>query len=87
MVLLMNDSSTNLLIEPLLSDCINLLKDIPNKKIVHTHREANQCAHALARFGGSSVSSFVVFLYPQPAVVELLFADKKAVCCNRLVFS
>ena len=86
-VMLMNNSSTNLLMEPLLSDCRNLLKDIPNKRIVHTFREANQCVDALARFGGSSVSSFVVFLYPSPVVVEPLFADKEAVCCNRLGFS
>ena len=40
-VMLMNNSSINLLMEPLLSDCRNLLKDIPNKRIVHTFREAN----------------------------------------------
>ena len=86
-VMLMNNSSTNLLMEPLLFDYRNLLKDIPNKRIVHTFREANQFADALARFGGSSVSSFVVFLYPSPVMVEPLFADKEVVCCNRLVFS
>lgn len=61
MVMLMNNNSANLLMEPLLSDCKNLLKAIPNKRIVHTFREANQCTDALARFGGSSISSFVGF--------------------------
>ena len=60
-VMFLNNSSANLLMEPLLSDCRNLLKDIPNKRIVHASCEANQCADALARFGGSSVSYFVVF--------------------------
>lgn len=40
-VMLMNNNSPNLLMEPLLSDCRNLLKTIPNKRIVHTFREAN----------------------------------------------
>ena len=40
-VMLMNNSSAKLLMEPLLSDCSNLLKDMPNKQIVHTFREAN----------------------------------------------
>ena len=87
-VMFLNNSSANLLMEPQLSDCRNLLKDIPNKRIVHAFCEANQCADALARFGGSSVSYFVVFFfYPPPVVVEPPFADKEVVCCNKLVFS
>ena len=62
-VMLMNNSSANLLMETLLSDCRNLLKGIPNKRIVHAFCEANQCADALTRFGGSSVSYFVVFFF------------------------
>ena len=62
-VMFLNNSSANLLMEPLLSDCRNLLKGIPNKRIVHAFCEANQCTDALARFGGSSVSYFVVFFF------------------------
>lgn len=63
-VLLMNNNSANLLMEPLLSDCRNLLKEIPNKQIVHVYREANQCADALAKLGATSLSVFTVFFEP-----------------------
>lgn len=57
--------------EFLLSDCRNLLNSIPNKWIVHTFCEANQCVDVLARFGGSSISAFFVvfFFNPLPVVV------------------
>ena len=42
-VILMNNETENLLMEPLLTDCRNLLKEIPNKRVVHAFREANQC--------------------------------------------
>ena len=73
--------------EPLLSDCRRLLAAIPNKRVVHTFREANQCADTLARFGGSSISNFVVFLSPPSVVAGLLLADKEATFCNRLVWA
>ena len=84
-VLLMKNNTANLLMEPLLTDCRNLLSKIPNKQIAHIYREANQCADALAKIGASSVGSFVDFLYP-PAVVEsIIAADKANMCCNRLI--
>ena len=83
-VMLMNNNKANLLMEPLLFDCRRLLAAIPNKRVVHTFREANQCADTLARFGGSSISNFVVFLSPPPVVADLLLADKEATFCNRL---
>ena len=83
--MLMNNNKANLLMEPLLSDCRRLLVAIPNKRVVHTFREANQCADTLARFGGSSISNFVVFLCPPPVMVDLLLADKEASFCNKLV--
>ena len=82
-VLLMNNNTVNLLMEPLLTDCRNLLSEIPNKQIVHIYREANQCADALAKLGASSVDSFVIFLYPPPVVEsinkfsEISIADQK----------
>ena len=84
-VLLMNNTKTNLLMEPLLSDYRKLLAEISNKRIVHTFRKANQCADILARFGGSSISNFVVFLNPPPVVADILLADKESSYCNRLV--
>ena len=81
----MNNSKVNLLMEPLLSNCRKLLAAIPNKRVVHTFREANQCADMLARFGGSSISNFVVFLNPPPVVVDILLANKENSYYNRLI--
>jgi len=58
-VTLMNNDSANLLMELLLTDCRNLLKEIPNKRVIHTYRKANQCADALVKLGANSLSSFV----------------------------
>ena len=77
----------NLLMEPLLTDCKNLLKTIPNKRITHTYREANQCADMLAKLGANSLSSFVVFCNPPPVVESILAFDKANMHCNRLVNS
>ena len=71
--------------EPLLTDCKNLLSEIPNKQIVHIYREANQCADALAKMGACSVGSFVNFLYPQPMVESIIASDKTNMHCNRLI--
>ena len=61
MVLLMKNNTCNLLIEPLLTNCKNLLKEFPNTQVVHAYREANQCANALAKMGAGSLTSFVDF--------------------------
>ena len=50
-VLLMNNETENIMMEPLLFDCRSLLKQIPNKRVLHVYREANQCADALAKLG------------------------------------
>ena len=84
-VQLLSSDKPNLLMEPLLSDCRSLYRTIPNKRIQHVYREANQCADALARLGSSVVSSFVVFVEPPPVVVSLLALEEAGFCCNRLV--
>ena len=83
--MLMNNDTENLLMEPLLTDCRNLLKDIPNKRVVHAFREANQCADALAKLGSQSLYSFAVFCNPPPVVESLLSFDKANMRCNRLL--
>ena len=83
----MTNNSANLLMEPLLIDCKNLLREIPNKQIVHAYREANQCANALAKLGATSLSSFTVFLCPPSVVDNILAFDKANMCCNRFVNS
>ena len=86
-VLLTTDNTANLLMEPLLTDCRNLLKEIPNKQIVHAYREANQCIDALAKLGATSLSSFAVFFSPLPTVDSILSYDKTNMCCDRIVNS
>ena len=84
--LLMNNTTTNLLMEPLLTDCRNL-REIPNKQITHVFREANQCVDALAKLDASSLSSFVVFLNPSHVVESIIVLDKANLRCNRLINS
>ena len=86
-VLLMNNEAENIMMEPLLSDCRSLLKQIPNKHVLHVYREANQCADVLAKLGAQSDSHFVVFCNPLPMVENLLAFDKGSMFCNRLVYS
>ena len=83
--MLMKNNACNLLMEPLLTDCKNLLKDFPNTQVVHAYREANQCADVLAKMGAASLTSFVVFWTPLPVVDSILAHDKANVCCNRIV--
>ena len=84
-ILLMKNNTVNLLMKPLLTDCKNLLSEIPNKQIVHIYREANQCANALAKLGACSVDSFVIFLYPSPVVESIIASNKANLRCNRLI--
>ena len=86
-VLLMNNEAENIMMEPLLSDYRSLLKQIPNKRVLHVYHEANQCADALAKLGAHSGSHFVVFCNPPPVVENLLAFDKANKFCNRLVNS
>ena len=86
-VLLMINNTPNLTLEPLLNDCRNLVREIPNKQITHIFREANQCANAMAKLGASCTTSFVVFLHPPPVVERILADDKASLRCNRLINS
>ena len=84
-VLFMKNNTCNLLMEPLLTDCRNLLKEFPNTQVVHAYREANQCVDTLAKMGAGSLASFVVFWTPPPVVDSILAHDSANVCCNRIV--
>ena len=84
-VLLMKNNTRNLLMEPLLTDCRNLLKAFPNTQVIHAYREANQCADALAKMGATAQNSFVVFWTPPSVVDSIVAHDKANVFCNRLV--
>ena len=84
---MISSDNANLLMEPLPFDCKSLYRAIPNKRIQHVYREANQCADALARLGSSVVSSFFVFVELPPVVVSLLAFDEADSFCNRVISS
>ena len=82
---LLNNSAANLYLEPLLSDCRNLLRTFPRTRIEHVYREANQCADALAKLGAKFSAMFIYFDIPPDVVVNLLTLDRAATSCNRLI--
>ena len=82
--LLYNPSCVNLVIEPLLSDCRNLVQDFSNPIVKHVFREANQCADALANLG-LHLDSFVTFVNPPLVVENLLAFDKTELYCTHMV--
>ena len=84
-VLLMKNNTCNLLMEPLLTDCRNLLKEFSNMQVIHAYREANQCADALAKMGAGLLTSFVGFWTPPLVVDSILAHDRANVCCKRIV--
>ena len=83
----MTNATTNLLMEPLLTDCRNLVREIPNKQITHVFREANHCTDVLAKLCASSLSSFAIFLNPPPVVESIIAFDKADLRCNKLINS
>ena len=83
----MNNESENLLMELLLSDYRSLLKEIPNKRMIHVFREANQCADALAKIGAQSLYSFITFCNPLLVMEDILTFNKGNLRCNTLVNS
>ena len=84
-VILLNNDTENSLMEPLLTDCWNLWKEFPCKRVIHAFREANQCANALAKMGVQSLCSLDVFCNPPSVVEAILAADKANMYYNRLV--
>nr|POE57440.1 putative ribonuclease h protein [Quercus suber] len=80
-------SMINLMLEPLLSECRDLIQTFPSSSVVHMFREANGCADRLARMGVDLDAIDFLFLFEPPdVVVEILASDKAGiVCCNRTV--
>ena len=80
-------SMVNLMLEPILFECRNLIQTFPNSSVAHVFREANGCANRLARMGAELVVTDFLFLFEQPDVVgEMLASDKAGIVfCNRLV--
>ena len=88
--LLANAAETNSEFAPLVDDCRDLLKRIPQARIKHCYREGNKCADRLARLGADMEENFVVFDAPPPVIAPLLILDKLGMTqervCNEVVF-
>ena len=83
-------STVNLMFEPLLTDCKNLIKTFPHHTVTHVFREANGCVDYLACMGAILNHDFDVhILYNPPDVVVDLLAKEKAgiAYCNRFIVS
>ena len=74
--LMANAADTNSEFAPLVDDCRDLLKRIPQAQIKHCYREGNKCANKLARLGTDLEENFVVFYAPPSVIAPLLFLDK-----------
>ena len=83
--LLSNTFVVNHSLEPLLSDCRNLMKTFLNCTVAHVFREANKCADRLARLEADLHSDHLILYNPPPVVEDLLASDKVGHFCNRLV--
>ena len=84
--LVSSPSVVNLMLEPLFTNCRNLIKTFPNYSVAHVFREANSCANRLDRMGAELISDFQFLYNPSNVVVDLLAREKAGfVCCNRLV--
>lgn len=57
---LSNLSIENLILEPLLTKCRNLIKTFPNYTVVHVYVKANRCADKLARMGADFQSYYLI---------------------------
>ena len=57
--LVSNPFVVNLMLEPLLTDCKNLIKTFSNSLVVHVFREANSCADRLVRMGTEFIFDFL----------------------------
>ena len=58
--LLTNRSSINLTLEPLLNDCINLIRAFPNYTMTHIFRETNRCADRLVKIEVIQLIDFLI---------------------------
>ena len=88
--LVSSPSVVNLMLEPLLIDCKNLIKTFPNHTVTHVFKEANGCANYLALMGVVLNHDFDVHLLynPPDVVVDLLAKEKVGTTyCNRLIVS
>lgn len=74
----------NVFVSSIMDDCRLLVSRIPQVCFRHCYREANRCADALARMGGSQASDFVLLTGLPMDLVHLLDFDLHGLYLNRL---
>ena len=84
-VALLSNNYINLVMDPLLFDCRDLLQEFTNPVVKHVLREANQCADTMAKLSLNLDVSFITFVNQPPVVVNLLAFDKAELYCNCLI--
>ena len=60
----------------LITDCRKLIEKIPKVKMLHSHREGNQCADKMARISGAQQEDFRTFTSPRLTFVFLCISTK-----------
>ncbi|XP_075670167.1 uncharacterized protein LOC142639928 [Castanea sativa] len=68
----------------LISDCRQLMGQIPNQKVKHYYREANQCTNKLAKMVTTQQQDFLLFSNPLLDIMLLMLYDSAGVCYERL---
>ena len=81
---LRKNSVANQLLEPLLTNCKNLLRTIFKTQIEHIYCEANYYADALVKLSFYLSCSFVHFDNPLPMIENLLPQIGRASCRERV---
>ena len=56
-------SMVNLMLEPLLSECRDMIQTFPNSSVAHVFKEAIGCANRLARIGAELDVTDFLFLF------------------------
>ena len=78
------NTTINIAHSTLISDCRQLMRQIPNLKVKHCYREANQCADRLAKMGTTQQQDFLLFSSPTLDIILLMLYDSAGVCYERL---
>ena len=60
--MLNTQSSLNLLLQPLISDCRMLVRQFDEQRILHVFREGNRCADALACYGSKDLCKTKLYI-------------------------
>lgn len=80
--LVLSNSISNRAYSSLLNDCRYLLSKFQQVQVKHVFREANRCAHGLAKRGRTQLVDFVVLNEPPSLELYLLLFRMLMVCTH-----